>query len=170
MPSVPPPEDVVLDPALAAKISQRLPRVISEWFGEDRAVDVRPILTLMRADGPNGFPQQAFWVKANGTMDDIAVHHQAIVAYVSDLGLLPTAGLAHRIGVGSPGTQWASLDHAIWFHRPFRADEWLLYVQESPSAAGGRGYSRGFIFSREGLHVASLAQEGLMRALKPQAP
>lgn len=163
MPQVPPPEDLVVDPVLAEKVSRKLPETFSAWFGPDRALDVRPAPFQTRVEGPSGVPIQYFWVRANGEMGDDPCEHQAVLAYVSDLGLLPTAGIAHQIGVGDKKVQWASLDHAMWFHRPMRADEWLLFAEESPAASGGRGFSRGNVFTRDGTHVASLAQEGLMR-------
>ena len=86
-----------------------------------------------------------------------------MLAYASDLTLLDAALVAHGTSVFDPGVLPASLDHAMWFHRPFRADEWLLYSQDSPNAGGGRGFARGLIYSREGLLVASVAQEGIIR-------
>ena len=89
--------------------------------------------------------------------------HQCVLAYLSDWSLLDTATLPHAVSLRSRTCRCASLDHAMWFHRPFRADEWLLYVQDSPSASGARGFNRGLIYTREGALVASIAQEGLMR-------
>jgi acyl-CoA thioesterase-2 len=88
---------------------------------------------------------------------------QCVLAYASDMTLLDTSLLPHGIGWFDNRVQMASIDHAMWFHRPFRADQWLLYVQDSPSASGARGFNRGLIFSRDGKLVASVAQEGLMR-------
>jgi acyl-CoA thioesterase-2 len=89
--------------------------------------------------------------------------HQAVLAHASDMTLLDTSLLPHGLTLWAGTLQTASLDHAMWFHRPFRADEWLLYVQESTSASGGRGFNRGAIFRRDGSLVASVAQEGLIR-------
>jgi len=89
--------------------------------------------------------------------------HRSLLAYASDFRLLGAAFLPHGIGFYQPGVQMASLDHALWFHRPFRADEWLLYSIESPSAQGNRGFSRGMIYDRQGQLVASVAQEGMIR-------
>ena len=86
-----------------------------------------------------------------------------MLAYVSDMTLLDTALVAHSRSLFDPDLQVASLDHALWFHRPFRADEWLLYAQDSPSTSGARGFARGSIFTRTGALVASVAQEGLIR-------
>ncbi len=166
MPKVPPPEELVVDPVVAEKVTRRLPETFSAWFGPDRALDVRPAVLQTRVEGPAGIPVQYFWARANGEMGDDQTVHQAVLAYVSDLGLLPTAGIAHQLGVVTSSVQWASLDHAMWFHRPLRADQWLLFMEESPSASNARGFSRGLVFTREGEHVASLAQEGLMRPVQ----
>jgi acyl-CoA thioesterase II len=102
-------------------------------------------------------------VRATGPLPDEIALHQCVLAYASDMTLLDTALLPHGIGWFSDKIQMASLDHAMWFHRRFRADEWLLYVQDSPSASGARGFNRGLIYTREGKLIASVAQEGLMR-------
>jgi len=103
------------------------------------------------------------WLRAMGSMPDALVHHQAVLSYTSDYGLLATALRPHGLSIRMPELQVASLDHSIWFHRPFRIDEWLLYVMDSPAAAGSRGFARGSVFTRDGVLVASVAQEGLMR-------
>jgi acyl-CoA thioesterase-2 len=102
------------------------------------------------------------WLRARGTLPDDPAIHRATLAFVSDMTLLDTALLPHGKSIFSD-IQVASLDHAMWFHRPFRADEWLLYAQDSPSASGARGFNRGALFTRDGLLVASVAQEGLIR-------
>jgi acyl-CoA thioesterase-2 len=103
------------------------------------------------------------WFRAEGTMPDEPIVHQAVLAYASDYGLLGTALHPHRLSFMSRGLQAASLDHAVWFHRPFRVDDWLLYAMDAPAAAGSRGFTRGSIFTRDGTLVASTAQEGLLR-------
>ena len=108
-------------------------------------------------------PTQSIWLKANGTLPDALYIHQAVLAYASDFTLLDTALIAHGKLLFDRDIQLASLDHAMWFHRPFRADDWLLYVQDSPTAFGARGYCRGAVFDRQGRLVASTVQEGLMR-------
>ncbi len=99
--------------------------------------------------------------------DDPAIH-AAVLAYLSDMTLLDTAMIRHGRSVFDSDLQAASLDHAIWFHRPCRVDEWLLYAEDSPSASGGRGFTRGQIFTRAGTLAASVAQEGLIRPKKPR--
>ena len=103
------------------------------------------------------------WYRANGPLPDDAKLHRYLLAYASDFYILRTAMEPHGVGPFSPGMQVASLDHAMWFYRPFRMDEWLLYAIESPSACGARGLVRGHFFSRDGTLVASIVQEGLMR-------
>ena len=103
------------------------------------------------------------WIKTTGPLPDDPAIHQCVLAYATDMTLLDTALVPHGRTVLDPGVQAASLDHALWFHRPFRADEWLLYAQDTPSASGARGFSRGLIFRRDGTLVASVAQEGLIR-------
>jgi len=106
---------------------------------------------------------QSVWVRADGRLPDDPVIHACVVTYLSDMTLLDTVVRPFGLSVMSNKLMMASLDHAMWFHRPFRADEWLLYIQDSPSSHGARGFCRGNIFTREGILVASVAQEGLMR-------
>jgi len=105
-------------------------------------------------------PRQVVWFRAAGPLPSIPALHQCVLAYASDMTLLDTSLLPHGFNLFTPDLQLASLDHAMWFHRPFRADEWLLYVQESPSASGSRSFNRGEIFRRDGVLAASVAQEG----------
>jgi acyl-CoA thioesterase-2 len=106
-------------------------------------------------------------MRAVAQLPDDPLVHQAVLAYASDYGLLGAALRPHGVTFRDPGVMVASLDHAIWFHRPFRCDDWLLYVVESPSSGAGRGFSRGTFFSRDGTLVASVAQEGVIRVRKP---
>ena len=106
---------------------------------------------------------QQVWFRATGALPDDSAIHKCVLAYASDMMLLDTSLYAHGRSLFDRDLQVASLDHALWFHRPFRADEWLLYTMDSPTASGSRGLNRGAIFTREGLHVASVAQEGLIR-------
>ncbi len=108
-------------------------------------------------------PKFNVWIKATQPLPDDPAIHQSVLAYASDLMLLDSSLIAHGKTVFDPDIQGASLDHALWFHRPFRADEWLLYAQDSPSSSGARGFSRGLVFDRQGRLVASVAQEGLVR-------
>jgi acyl-CoA thioesterase II len=108
------------------------------------------------------------WVRATGRLPDEPAIHQCVLAYASDMSLLGAALIPHGRSLFSDEFMAASLDHAMWFHRPFRADEWMLYVQDSPSLAGSRGFTRGEIFASDGTLVASVAQEGLLRQRRPK--
>ena len=111
-------------------------------------------------------PRQLLWFRAAAPLPDAPALHRCVLAYASDMSLLDTSLLPHGYNLFAPELQLASLDHAIWFHRPFRADEWLLYAQDSPSLSGSRGFNRGAIFRRDGVLAASVAQEGLVRLRK----
>jgi acyl-CoA thioesterase-2 len=108
-------------------------------------------------------PRQSLWIRINSRLPDDPIVHRAALAFLSDMTLLGTSVVAHGRNLGEPEIQAASLDHALWLHRPFRADEWLLYVQDSPSAGGARGFNRGLLYSRDRALAASVAQEGLIR-------
>ena len=113
--------------------------------------------------GQPGAPYKQVWTKSPQALPDQPLLHDALFAYVSDYGLLWTSLQPHGIPLGDPRLQIASLDHAIWFHRPFRMDEWLLFAMESPNASGGRGLSLAHVYNQNGIMVATLAQEGLIR-------
>jgi acyl-CoA thioesterase-2 len=106
------------------------------------------------------------WLRADGRLPDDPILHTIVLTYASDMTLLDTATLPHGGSWFDPNRFMASLDHAMWFHRPFRADDWLLYAQDSPNASGGRGLSRGLVFTRDGTLVATVMQEGLIRSAR----
>ena len=163
MPDVPGPEEL---PDIAdhpqARVDQ-LPEQMRRFLVSARAFEFRPLEPPQYLDPRPTAPRKHYWFRANDRLPDDRSLHEAILAYVSDYGLMTTAMLPHGISMLQPNLQLASLDHAMWFHRPFRVDEWLLYACDSPSAAGNRGLSRGQIFDRDGRLVASTAQEGLIR-------
>jgi acyl-CoA thioesterase-2 len=168
MPDVPPPEALPSAADLMRGLLDRLPENMRSYWMRDHPIDLRPVDVsryLSREPRP---PFQHIWIRASGTLPDNQKLHQCVLAYASDFTLLDTALIAHGRLLFDPDLQLASLDHAMWMHRSFRADEWLLYVQDSPNAAGARGFCRGSFYTREGLLVASTAQEGLIRA-KPSA-
>ena len=134
----------------------------AEWAAlELRAIgDSRPGGRLPIDDKP---AQARLWLRVNGTLGDGPLTHQAAFTYASDLTLLGSTLVPHGVQIWDPAVQSASLDHTIWFHRPFRADEWLLYDQHSPSASGARGLALGRVFTEDGRLVATVAQEGLIR-------
>jgi acyl-CoA thioesterase-2 len=115
-------------------------------------------------------PRQQIWIRSRGPLPDHPLYHQCTVAYVSDMTLIDTAVMPHGIAWSDDGHQMASLDHAMWFHRPFRADAWLLYDQHSPNAFGARGFTLGHLYTREGELVGSVVQEGLVRPRRPASP
>jgi acyl-CoA thioesterase II len=163
MPDVPGPAD---SPDLGDIFRRRSPERADEWLTEWAALELRAIGDS-RPGGvlPNDeHPAQSrLWIRVNGTLGDDELTHKAAFTYASDMTLLGSALVPHGIAVSSPQVQSASLDHTIWFHRPFRADQWLLYDQVSPSASGARGLALGRIFTEDGRLVASVAQEGLIR-------
>ena len=135
---------------------------------KERPLELRPTDLSRFLSSEKGEPRQHIWIKASGSLPDAPRLHQCILAYASDFTLLDTSLVAHGRLMFDPSIMMASLDHAVWFHRPFRADEWLLYSQDSPSSQGARGFCRGSIFSRDGALVASVTQEGLIRERTPR--
>jgi acyl-CoA thioesterase II len=115
-----------------------------------------------------GVLQQNVWLRTSGRLPDDPAVHRALLAYLSDMTLIDTILGAHGRSVFDSGLQVASLDHALWFHRPFRADEWFLYAQDSPSSSSARGLARGLLFSQDGRLIASVVQEGLIRQRAPR--
>ncbi|HEX6233692.1 MAG TPA: acyl-CoA thioesterase II [Jiangellaceae bacterium] len=163
MPAVPGPDECTELAELFAMVSN-VPR--SAWDKEWAALDIRYAGDSRRVSGwqSEHHPAQAkLWMRAAGRLPDDPTTHACILTYASDLSLLGAALIPHGLHIGTPGLQTASLDHSMWFHRPFRADEWLLYDQVSPSASGGRGLAIGRVFTRDGRLAATVAQEGLIR-------
>ncbi len=163
MPDTPPPESLPSELTLIRAMAERIPEKYRAAWVQDRPIDVRPVDPVDPFRSEVRAPARRLWFRAQGAMPDDVLLHQAVLAYASDYALLTTALLPHGVSFRAPGLQLASLDHALWMHRPFRADEWLLYVMDSPVAFGARGFVRGAIFSRSGDLVASVAQEGLIR-------
>lgn len=163
MPDVPAPEQLRDEREWRAEQADQLPEEFRESFLRDRPIDFRPIEPQDLLKPSKRAPQQSCWMKCADTLPDDPRLHQCVLAYLSDWSLLDTGTYPHGLSFLDDKLQMASLDHAMWFHRPFRADQWLLYVQDSPSASGARGFNRGQIFNQAGELVASAAQEGLMR-------
>jgi acyl-CoA thioesterase-2 len=163
MPEAPPPEEVRSELELVRERAHVIPEQLRPVLTQDRPIDFRPIAPVDPFAPEKRPPRRMLWLRANGVMSDDRLAHQAVLAYASDYGLLATALLPHGLSIYTANVQVATLDHALWLHRPFRADDWLLYVMDSPAAAGARGFSRGSIYSRAGELVASVAQEGLTR-------
>lgn len=162
MPDVPDPESLRPELDIIRERAAEIPEAYRPFLTQDRPLDFR-IVDGDPFDTSLKVPRRSYWVRAIGSVDDNPVHHQALLAYASDYGLLGAALRPHAISFRDPRMMVASLDHAIWFHRPVRMDDWMLYVAESPTAGGARGFTRGTFFSRDGTLVASTAQEGLVR-------
>jgi acyl-CoA thioesterase-2 len=163
MPNVPAPEDLPSEQELKSRMIAHLPANIRSYWERERPIELRPVdVSRYFAREPHR-PEQYIWMRATGALPDDFPLHQCVLAYASDFSLLDTALIAHGKLMFDKDVQLASLDHALWFHRPFQADDWLLYAQDSPNAHGSRGFCRGSIFTRDGVLVASTAQEGLMR-------
>ncbi len=163
MPSVPFPEDLPDEHGIKNTVMPRMPDPVRAYFERERPIELKPVEFDRYTSREPRDPSFNVWIRATGRLPDDPAIHQCILAYASDMTLLDSSLIAHGRTVFERSIQAASLDHALWFHRPFRADDWLLYHQDSPSAAGARGFSRGLIFTRDGRLVASVAQEGLIR-------
>jgi acyl-CoA thioesterase-2 len=163
MPNVPAPESL---PTFQERAKAFL-NDLGSWAERERPIDIRLCDPLDRPPQQWREPAAHAWLRANGRLPDDPMLHACVLAYASDMTLLDTTVRPHGL-VWSPERKlmMASLDHAMWFHRPFRADEWLLYAQTTPASAGGRGFATGSIYTRAGVLVVSVAQEGLIRPLE----
>jgi len=163
MPDVPPPEALPDETVMKARVFPRMPEPVRRYYERERPIELRPVeLERYLGEKPKG-GRFHVWIRATGALPDSPAIHQCVLAYASDMTLLDAALIEHGRSVFDTDIMAASLDHALWFHRPFRADEWLLYAQDSPNLSDARGFSRGLIFARDGTLVASVAQEGLLR-------
>ncbi|SDQ52608.1 acyl-CoA thioesterase-2 [Pseudoxanthomonas sp. CF385] len=165
MPEVPQPEDIPPAPPVPAEVMATLPPKVQRWLSRRGPFEFRHVYPRDELNPPKRPPFQQVWFRLSEPVGDSPELHRALLAYASDFQLLGTATYPHGISYYQPNVQMASLDHALWFHRPFRADDWLLYSIDSPSASGSRGLARGQIFDRQGRLVASTAQEGLIRVV-----
>ncbi len=163
MPSVPGPDGLLSEGELAARLSERIPEPMRALVLAERPIEIRPVNPLNPLRPDRRPPVKHVWMRVPDPLPDAPALHRYLMAYASDFHLLLTALQPHGISWLTPGMQVASLDHAMWFHRPFRMDDWLLHTMESPSASGGRGLVRGQFFDAQGNLVASTCQEGLMR-------
>jgi len=163
MPKVPPPEDLPSEAELRQAFLEKAPEPVRRYWQRERPIEIRPVDIKHFLSRKPLDPVQQVWVRASGALPADPEIHRCVLAYASDFTLLDTSLFPHGRIIFDPAVQAASLDHALWFHRPFRADEWLLYSEDSPSASGARGFNRGSLFSRDGRLIASVAQEGLIR-------
>ncbi len=171
MPDVPKPDALPSEAEIRQRMLAKLPDPVRTYYQRERPIEMRAVeygrYLGEKVEG-DGFH---VWIRATGSLPDEPAIHQCVLAYASDMSLLGAALIPHGFYIFNNEIMAASLDHAMWFHRPFRADEWLLYVHDSPNLAGSRGFARGLIFAGDGTLVASVAQEGLLRQrrAKPEA-
>jgi acyl-CoA thioesterase-2 len=166
MPDVPGPEGLPSGSELYRQIADQLPENRRDALTAERPIELRPVRPRDLLNPERRPPQRQVWLRTVGALPDDPALHQAMLAFASDFTLLGTALYPHGLSFFNPEVQALSLDHAMWFHRSFRMDDWLLYAMDSPSASAGRGLGRGSIFTRDGRLVASVAQEGLIRLRK----
>jgi acyl-CoA thioesterase-2 len=169
MPDVPPPEDLpdAIAPLreLMQQMPERLPARVRRFIETPRPFEFRAVQEINYLQPRKAPPVRQVWFRAVGRLPDEQMLHRCLLAYVSDFYLLDTSTLPHGTTFLSAKLIMASIDHAVWFHRPLRVDEWLLYALDSPSASGARGFARASVFARDGRLVASTAQEGLVRLI-----
>ena len=167
MPDILPPEKCVSDLEIRKQLANKVPKKMREMFTRERPIELRSLPGEgMFQSASKRPPYKYMWMRAVSKLPNDINLHQAILAYASDMGLLSTSLNPHKLNFASGNFQSASLDHGMWFHRPFRADEWMLYSTDSPSASNARGFNRGSIYTRKGVLIASAVQEGLMRVVK----
>ena len=166
MPQVPGPEEV--EPTSVRL--RRLYGAAAEEYARNNPIDIRyvgPLPVDAERDPARAAANNVVWLRADGDLPDDPLLHVCLMTYASDMTLLDTVLLAHGVSWADGGISGASLDHAMWFHRPFRADQWLLYVQDSPSSSGSLGLARGEVYTQQGELVVSVVQEGLLRRKRP---
>ncbi len=169
MPDVPPPEDLPNEQELARDELATAPPKLRRWYNRFGPFEFRPVLAQDPFHPKPMPPRQQIWFRLSGELDDSQPLHRTLLAYVSDFHLIGTATLPHGISFRQGNLVMASLDHAMWFHRDVRVDDWLLYDCDSPNSGGSRGLARGLIYDRAGRLVASTAQEGMIRVLDREA-
>jgi acyl-CoA thioesterase-2 len=168
MPQSPNPESLQDDLERRREALKDAPEAARRWLDAPQPIEIRSVDLRMGPKPPAATAEQQVWFRARNPIGDDRRMHQVILAYASDMSLLGTALRPHGVGFEHRQLQAASLDHAMWFHRPFNFNDWLLYAQDSPSASGGRGFARGAIYAQDGTLVASTAQEGLIRMRPPK--
>jgi len=163
MPDVPKPEELPSEAEIRERVLPLMPDPVRRYFERERPIELRPVEYDRYRGKKHEDGHFNVWIRATGKLPDEPTIHQCVLAYASDMTLLDSALIPHGRTVFEKDIMGASLDHALWLHRPFRADDWLLYAQDSPNLASSRGFSRGLIFTRDGMLVASVAQEGVLR-------
>jgi acyl-CoA thioesterase-2 len=163
MPAVTPPEQLMGEKEFKEIFLPKAPASVRRYWDQERPIEIRPTSLVHYLTKDKLEPRQDIWVRTVGNVPQDRHYQAAVLAYLSDMTLLDASLYPHGISLFDPTLQAASLDHAMWFHRPAQFDDWLLYSQDSPSASGARGMTRGSIYSRSGILIASVAQEGLIR-------
>jgi acyl-CoA thioesterase-2 len=168
MPEVPGPDGLRALHEFATNLPDAVPMKLRRFLTEKRPFEFRPVRPLNLTEREKLPPVTHVWIRAVDALPDDTALHQNLLAYVSDYELLGASTLPHELSYVADNVIMASLDHALWFHRDFRIDDWLLYAIESPNASGARGYSRGQFFTQDGILVSSSCQEGLVRVVDPE--
>lgn len=166
--NIPMPEELYSEKALVEEIKGQIPDSVKKYFGRERPVELRPVSLEHYQSDAKLKPYQDIWLRTTGSVPDNRQLQTAILGYLSDMTLLDTSLFAHGRSIFDPDLQVASLDHSMWFHRPNKLDDWLLYSQDSPNSSGARGFTRGSLYARDGSLIASMAQEGLIRQRQPK--
>jgi len=167
MPNITQPSDLPSEKELANQYIDHAPEAVRKYWQRERPIELRPTSLEHYISSKKLDPVQNIWFRATGKLPNDPAVQRAVLAYASDMTLLDTSLYAHGRAVFDPGLQVASLDHAMWFHRPMNMEEWHLYSQDSPNSSGARGFTRGSIYNQKGELVASVAQEGLIRERDP---
>jgi acyl-CoA thioesterase-2 len=168
MPVVPRPDELPSDAEIKLKILPELPEAVRRYYERPRPIELRPVeFDRYRGKRPAD-DRFHIWLRTTAPLPDDPAIHRCALAYASDMNILDAALVPHHKSVFDRDIMGASLDHALWFHRPFRADQWLLYALDSPNMHGSRGFGRGLIYTVDGTLVASVAQEGLLRERRPE--
>jgi acyl-CoA thioesterase-2 len=170
MPKVPAPDELPAMSEVGADVLAKIPEKMRRYLTHERPFEVRPVEPIAILNPKRMQPVRHFWVRSIDALPDRPDMHRNLLAYLSDYQLVATSTLPHGIRFEHGNVQLASLDHAMWFHRAFRLDEWLLYLMESPNASGARGLAFGRFFTQQGMLVASTAQEGVVRVWPERAP
>ncbi|WP_312742816.1 acyl-CoA thioesterase II [Cedecea neteri] len=163
MPPAPKPDGLASETDIARSLEKFLPPHAKEKFLSEKPLEIRPAVFHNPLKGHVDQPARQVWIRANGNMPQDLRVHQYLLGYASDFNFLPVALQPHGVGFLEPGMQVATIDHSMWFHRPFDMNEWLLYSVESTSASSARGFVRGEFYTQDGVLVASTVQEGVMR-------
>lgn len=169
MPDIPPPEELEPEVEVRRRFAEQARPEMRHFFLQPRPVEMRAVEGRHWMNPQPAPPRSHSWFRTIAPLPDDPHIHRAVLAYASDMSLLGTCALPHGLSWARGEMRSASLDHTVWFHEPFRADEWLLYATDSPWSGNGRGFNRGRIFTRDGRLVASVAQEGMIRRVAPKA-